>query len=353
MVHPAGGSPRLHADVHNAYGSLMAEAARSGLERLRPDARPFVISRAGYAGLQQHALQWTGDNSSWWEHLWMSMPQLQNLGLSGIAWAGVDVGGFFGDCDGELLARWTEFGAFQPFCRNHSAMGTARQEPWAFGEPWESICRDMLSLRMQLLPYLYTAFEECHRTGAPILRPLLFSYPEDPVTYTADDQFMVGDALLVAPITRPGVEHRHVYLPAGSWAHWWTGDVIEGPAHILAHAPLGQPAVYARSNTPIPMGPVLQHTGEVPDSLTWRVFVGPGAGSSSLYEDLGDGYGPSCSRTAHVERDGELVRFTLGPRVGSFVPSRRTYLEFVGHERVDVEETGEALVIERRIATDN
>ena len=122
----------------------MAEAARDGLSRLRPEARPFVISRAGYAGLQQHALQWTGDNSSWWEHLWMSMPQLQNLGLSGIAWAGVDVGGFFDDCNGELLARWTEFGAFQPFCRNHSAMGTARQEPWAFGEPWESVCRDML-----------------------------------------------------------------------------------------------------------------------------------------------------------------------------------------------------------------
>ena len=113
---------------------------------------------------------------------WMSMPQLQNLGLSGIAWCGVDVGGFFDDCNGELLARWTEFGAFQPFCRNHSAMGTARQEPWAFGEPWESVCRAMLELRMQLLPYLYTAFEECHRTGAPVLRPLLFSYPDDPVT---------------------------------------------------------------------------------------------------------------------------------------------------------------------------
>jgi hypothetical protein len=114
VVHPGGGHPRLHRDVHNAYGSYMAEAARSGLERLRPDARPFVISRAGYTGLQKHALQWTGDNSSWWEHLWMSMPQLQNLGLSGIAWCGVDVGGFFGDCNGELLARWTEFGAFQP-----------------------------------------------------------------------------------------------------------------------------------------------------------------------------------------------------------------------------------------------
>ena len=353
-VHPGGGRARLHGEVHNAYGSYMAQAAREGLARLRPDVRPFVISRAGYAGLQRYALQWTGDNSSWWEHLWMSMPQLQNLGLSGIAWAGVDIGGFFGDCDGELLARWTEFGAFQPFCRNHSAMETTRQEPWAFGEPWESVCRSMLELRMQLLPYLYAAFEECHRTGAPVLRPLLFSYPDDPVTYTADDEFMVGSALLVAPITRPGTEHRHVYLPAGHWRQFWTNELIEGPAHILAHAPLGQPAIYARCNTPIPLYPALQHTGEVPDSLTWKVFVGGAAGSGSLYEDAGDGYGPSCSRTAHVERDGELVRFSLSARSGSFVPpDRRCFVEFVGGERVEVEETGDAVVIERVVTTDD
>jgi alpha-glucosidase len=350
VVHPGGGHPRLHREVHNAYGSLMAEAARGGLSSLRPEARPFVISRAGYAGLQQHALQWTGDNSSWWEHLWMSMPQLQNLGLSGIAWCGVDVGGFFDDCNGELLARWTEFGAFQPFCRNHSAMGTARQEPWAFGEPWESVCRDMLSLRMQLLPYLYTAFEECHRTGAPVLRPLLFDHPDDPVTYTADDEFLVGDALLIAPITRPGVEHRHVYLPSGSWRQWWTNTLIEGPAHVLAHAPLGQPAIYARVNSPIPMWPVLQHTGESPDSLTWRVFAGGGSGSGSLYEDGGDGYGPWCRRTAHVEEGG---RFVLSAREGSFVPARRLFVEVVGGRRVEVEETGEALVIERLVTTDD
>jgi len=353
-VHPGGGRARLHGEVHNAYGSYMAQAAREGLARLRPDARPFVISRAGYAGLQRHALQWTGDNSSWWEHLWMSMPQLQNLGLSGIAWAGVDVGGFFGDCDGELLARWTEFGVFQPFCRNHSAMETAPQEPWAFGEPWESVCRDMLALRMQLLPYLYTAFEACHRTGAPILRPLLFDHPGDPVTYTADDEFLVGSGLLVAPITRPGVEHRHVYLPAGHWRQFWTNELIEGPAHVLAHAPLGQPAIYARCNTPIPMWPVLPHTAEIPASLTWRVFVGPGAGSSSLYEDAGDGYGPSCSRTAHVERDGELVRFSLSARSGAFVPPQReTFVDFVGLDRVRLEENGDAVVIERVVTTDD
>ena len=352
-VHPGGGHPRPHREVHNAYGSLMAQAAREGLARLRPDSRPFVISRAGYAGLQRHALQWTGDNSSWWEHLWMSMPQLQNLGLSGLAWSGVDVGGFWGDGDGELLARWTEFGAFQPFCRNHSALDTVSQEPWAFGEPWESVCRDMLQLRMRLIPYLYTLFEECHRTGAPILRPLLFAYPDDETTYTADDELMLGDALLVAPITRPGVEHRHVYLPAGSWAHWWTGEVIEGPAHILAHAPLGRPALYARANCPVPLHPVLQHTSEVPDSLTWKVFVGPGSGSGALYEDAGDGYGPGCSRTAHVERGAAgLVRFSLSARSGEFAPpARRVYVDLSG-DVVEIEESADALVVERVVTND-
>jgi alpha-glucosidase len=356
VVHPGGGRARKHGSVHNAYGSLMAEAARGGLSALRPDARPFVITRAGYAGLQRHALQWTGDNSSWWEHLWMSMPQLQNLGLSGIAWSGVDIGGFFGDCDGELLARWTEFGAFQPFCRNHTAMGTVPQEPWAFGEPWESVCRSMLELRMQLVPYLYTLFEECHRTGAPVLRPLLFSYPDDPTTYKADDQFMVGDALLVAPITRPGIEHRHVYLPAGAWSHFFTGERFDGPAHILAHAPLGRPAVFARCDTPIPMWPVLQHTSEVPSSLTWKVFVGPGSGSGALYEDAGDGFGPGSRRTAQVERGGDIpvVRFSLSARSGSFVPPRReTFVEFAGGDRVRLEETGEAVVIERAVTNDD
>jgi alpha-glucosidase len=354
VVHLGGGTPRRHADVHNAYGSFMAQAAREGLARLRPAARPFVISRAGYAGLQRHALQWTGDNSSWWEHLWMSMPQLQNLGLSGIAWAGVDVGGFFGDCTGELLARWTEFGIFQPFCRNHSAIETVAQEPWAFGEPWETICRDMLRLRMRLLPYLYTLFEECHRTGAPILRPLLFEHPDDPATYVTDDQFMLGSALLMAPITRPGIEHRHVYLPAGTWVQWWTGERVEGPAHVLAHAPLGRPALYVRANTPVPMWDAIEHTA-VPSSLTWLVHPAPGSGAGALYEDSGDGYGASCFRTAHVEsgEDG-TVRFSLSAREGSFVPTRdRVVVEVRGLGSVEVEETAEPVVIERFGTTDN
>jgi alpha-glucosidase len=212
----------------------------------------------------------------------MSMPQLQNLGLSGYAWVGVDVGGFAGDATGELLTRWTEFGVFQPFCRNHSAWDTRRQEPWAFGEPYETHLRAMLQLRQRLLPYLYTLFEEAHRSGAPILRPLLFEHPSDPTTYTTDDEFMLGSAILVAPIARPGTEYRHAYLPEGSWMHYWSGERHAGPAHILAHAPLGQPAIYLRANTPVPLGP----------ETTWLVHIDPNAGEASadLYEDAGEGY---------------------------------------------------------------
>ena len=338
VVHPGGGRPRLHGQIHNTYGSLMARSAREGLLKLRPDERPFVITRAGYAGLQRHALQWTGDNSSWWEHVWMSMPQLMNMGLSGVAWAGVDVGGFFDDCDGELLARFTEFGVFQPFCRNHSIKGSRRQEPWVFGEPYESVCRKMIQLRQRLLPYLYTLFEECHRTGAPILRPLIFEYPEDETTYTTDDEFLLGDALLVAPITRPGIEHRHVYLPQGTWFHFWTGERFDGPAHVLAHAPLGEPPIYVRANTAVPMGPEMAHTSErALDPLTLLLHPAEGAGEAVIYEDSGDGFGYEdgeyARRTISCEESGGRITVRIGEREGSFAPQREAlHLELRGFD---------------------
>jgi alpha-glucosidase len=328
VVHPGGGKAQAHIQVHNAYGSLMAQAAREGLLRLQPTRRPFVISRSGYAGIQRHALLWTGDNSSTWEHLTMSLSQLQNLGLSGVGWAGVDIGGYYGDATGELVARWTEFGVFQPFSRNHSEKETRRQEPWVFGEPYESACRDMLKLRQRLLPYLYTLFEECHRTGAPILRPLFWSYPNDTTTYSMDDEFLCGDALLVAPVTRPGVEYRHVYLPAGSWFHLWTGTRIDGPAHVVAHAPLGRPPVYVRANAAVPLLPEMNYVGQQsPDPLTVVLYPNDGAARATFYEDAGDGYehlaGAYARRAITCEVEGGNIRVVMGEQEGSFVPARR------------------------------
>ncbi len=327
VVHPGGDRARLHAEVHNAYGSLMARATRDGLLRLRPDERPFVISRAGYAGLQRHALHWTGDNSSWWEHVAMCLPQIQNLGLSGLAWVGVDVGGFWGDSSGELLARWTEAAAFFPFYRNHCARDARPQEPWEFGEPWLSHIRAMLGLRQRLLPYLYALFDEAHRTGAPIVRPLLFEYPDDDTTYGVDDQFLLGRALMVAPLTRPTIEHRAVYLPRGTWCDWWTGERTEGPAHVLARAPVGRPAIWARANVAIPLWPPMRYVGErPPDPLTLVLYVGEGVDEITLYEDRGDGWeherGHHARRTVRCETSGDRVAVEIGRRDGTYVPAR-------------------------------
>jgi alpha-glucosidase len=186
----------------------------------------------------------------------------------------------------------------------------------------------MIKLRQRLLPYIYSLFEVCHRTGAPILRPLLFEYPEDETTYTADDEFLLGDALLVAPITRPGIEHRHVYLPEGTWFHYYRGERFEGPTHILAHAPLGEPALYVKGNSPIPMGPDAAHTGERSDDpLTLLVYPAHGQGESTLYEDAGNGFGYQggeyAKRRISCESSDDRLTISLGERQGSFIPERQ------------------------------
>jgi len=273
-----------HCEIHNVYGLQMARASAEGVRRLRPDERVPVISRSGYAGLQRFALVWTGDNHSTWEQLRLGVSMCLNLGMSGVALCGPDVGGFAGDADGELLARWTQVGALTPFFRNHSALGTRPQEPWAFGEPYESICRRWIEFRYELLPYLYTAAWQAAQTGLPMMRPLALAFPEDPHTYSLGDQFLLGDALLAAPVGYPGQRSRPVYLPGGLWYDFWTGERLSG--QVTADAPLERMPLYVRAGAVLPLGPVLQHSGEwPPEALHLHVY--PGDGESWLYEDDG------------------------------------------------------------------
>ena len=208
------------------------------------------------------------------------------------------------------------------------------QEPWAFGEPYESRhARHAAAAACGCSPTSTALFDEAHRTGAPILRPLLFEHPGDEATYAADDEFLLGDALLVAPIARPGIEHRHVYLPAGTWVHCWTGERIEGPAHVLAHAPLGRPALYARANAAVPLWPEREHTNGEPGTLTLRIFAAPGAPDAerALFEDAGEGFGDDSRRNVRCAVAGEAATVTLSEREGGFVPARdRLELELRG-----------------------
>ncbi len=284
--HRYEGQGAAHGEIHNVYGLQMARASAEGLRRLRPDERVPVISRSGYAGLQRYALVWTGDNHSTWAQLRLGVSMCLNLGLSGVAFCGPDVGGFAGDCDGELLARWTQVGALTPYFRNHSALGTRSQEPWAFGEPYESICRRWIELRYELLPYLYTTAWQAAQSGLPMMRPLALAFPEDRRTYNLDDQFLFGDLLLVAPVGHPGQRSRRVYLPGGRWYDFWTGEQVCG--EITADAPLERMPLYVRAGSVLPMGPVLQHTGEWPAAVeALHLHIYPGEGESWLYEDDG------------------------------------------------------------------
>jgi alpha-glucosidase len=200
----------------------MARATYEGLERLRPNQRPYVITRAAYAGIQRYSTMWTGDTNSTWEALAMNIPMFTTLGLSGEPFVGSDVGGFIGRGNGELLVRAYQISFLAPFCRNHKVIDGYDQEPWRFGKYYEDIIRKYLKLRYQLLPFLYTALEEAHQTGAPVFRPLVLNYQNDPNTYNLDDEFMIGNDLLVAPVVKPDVTGRLVYLPGGVWYDYWT-----------------------------------------------------------------------------------------------------------------------------------
>ncbi|MEO0968127.1 MAG: TIM-barrel domain-containing protein, partial [Cyanobacteria bacterium J06639_18] len=335
-----------HAETHNIYGLMMARASREALDKLRPKERSFVLTRSGYAGVQKYSAMWTGDNHSLWEHLEMSLPMLCNLGLSGVPFVGADIGGFASNATPELFARWMQVGMLYPFMRGHSVIASKRHEPWEFGTEVEDICRQYIELRYQLLPYIYTLFWEAANTGAPILRPLLYHYSDDRNTQELYDQLLLGESLMAAPVYRPGVEHRAVYLPQGTWYDWWTGECYQGSKYILAHAPLAKMPMYIRWGSIIPLAPVMQYTSESAVNQL-RLRVTPGTGEYTLYEDDGTSFayrdGLRSTTTYHVNTEGEQVIVNIQVRQGSWKPApRQIIVEVVGKGEQEFEDDGTA-----------
>jgi len=289
VVHGNDGNPATHRELHNLYGYMMSKATYEGMKGEMDNKRPFVLTRAGYAGIQRYAAVWTGDNRSFWEHLEMSMPMCMNLGLSGVAFCGADVGGFAHDSNGQLLVRWTQLGALMPYFRNHSELKSVRQEPWAFGPVIEALVKKYIALRYQWMPYLYGLFREASLTGIPVMRPLLLEYPQDAHTYNLNDQFMLGSQVIIAPVIRPDTSVRIVYLPEGRWIDYWSDQVIEGGRHAMVQAPLDVLPIFIREGTLLPRVPERLSTGVPEEELMLHVYP-PQAGTSAsytLYEDDG------------------------------------------------------------------
>ncbi|MHB1684423.1 MAG: glycoside hydrolase family 31 protein [Bacilli bacterium] len=313
VMHQNDGAPLPHGALHNAYGHYMSQATYEGLARLLDGQRPFVLTRAGYAGTQRYAAVWTGDNRSFWEHLTMTIPMLLNMGLSGLPFAGADVGGFAFDADGLLLTRWMQMAAFTPFFRNHSGMDAVRQEPWQFGPVYEAAIRKAIERRYTLLPHLYSLFYEHRMTGLPVMRALALEFPDDRNTRDLCDSFLLGRNLLVAPIYRPDGGVRSVYLPDGVWYDERTDVTYSGRQHIVTAAALDEIPTFIRAGAIIAQQSPVQHTGQSAAELTIHVYLGD-AGEYMYYDDDGlsfayenGSYKAVAFKLSAVDRDSELA----------------------------------------------
>jgi alpha-glucosidase len=313
-----GFAPRTatHCEIHNVFGMENSRATFDGQLALRPDVRPFVLTRASYAGGQRYAVTWTGDNSATWNHLRLTTPMLKNLGLSGFSMAGADVGGYAGTPTPELSTKWIELAAFQPIDRDHAEKGTGDHEVWANGPEQEDIRRRFIETRYRLLPYLYTVIEEGTRTGLPLLRPLFLEFPDAApdrhpldVDLNTSGEFMVGpDLMVAAPAFEDKAEDYDATLPSAGWYDFWTGgEVGEDRERVLAgglqtgtaapvlpavriHRELATLPVFVRPGAMLPMEPLIQSTEEKPvGPLTLRVFPGPDCGGD-LYQDDGTSF---------------------------------------------------------------
>jgi alpha 1,3-glucosidase len=249
-----------HRYWHNLYGRYMHEATAQGLVQRSPPSgalqRPFVLTRSFWAGSQRFGAMWTGDNTASWEHLKIAAPMLLSINLGGFSFSGADVGGFFGEPSAELFTRWYQAGAFTPFFRGHAHHDTQRREPWVHGEPHTSIRRATAMQRYSLLPYWYSTFREAQTTGLPVMRTMFTEFPDDPNTFSLQEQWMVGSALLVKPVTDPEVTHMSVYIPADS-GPWYELETLEetprssGPM-VEIHAPLEKIPVLLRGGSILP-----------------------------------------------------------------------------------------------------
>ena len=309
----------------------------------------MVLTRASYAGGQRYGATWTGDNSSTWNHLRLTTPMLENLGLSGFVFAGADAGGYAGTPTPELLTKWLEVSSFQPIDRDHAEKGTGDHEPWVGGSEHEAVRRRFIEERYKLMPYLYTLADEASRTGLPLLRPLLLEFPDAAPDHHPLDldgagasEFMLGPDLLIAP--GPYMDALDAYtveLPSTGWYNYWTGERIPAPpaktldpldpAALHAVDPpltvtlvpeLSQLPVFVRAGSILPIAPVVQSTGETPKgALTLRVYAGPDC-SCSLYQDDGKSYdfrrGVYLRMKFTCEQTSEGLRLTVAPREGSY-----------------------------------
>jgi len=325
---------KLMPEVRNAYGMQMARATYEGTRKLLGNKRSFVLTRAAYSGTQRYSAVWTGDNTATDAHMLLGHRLVNSLGLTGMAFVGVDIGGFSGNPTPELMVRWNSLGTYTPMFRNHAIQGSKMREPWEWGKVNEQIIKKDIEQRYKLLPYLYSCFYQSTQTGLPVSRTLAIEHGFDENVFDErfQNEFMFGNAMLVVPVESTKLT-EDIYLPKGSWYRLSSNEFYEGEQIVNVSAPLTDLPVFVKAGSIIPMQSVVQSTNEKGDGvLQVHIWNGNEANSFVYYEDDGVSYdyeqGVYYKRVIRFDPVNKSIR--LSAVEGTF-KSRFTQLKFVLH----------------------
>ncbi len=313
------GNTTSHRQARNIYGMQMARSAQEGSLLQNKSERPFVLTRAGFSGIQRYAAAWTGDNVASEEHMMAGIRLVNSLGLSGVSFAGYDVGGFAGEASKSLFARWMSIATFSALFRAHSMINSNDAEPWAFGEEVEEISRNYMKLRYRMLPTIYSSFFQSTQTGLPISSSLAINYPNDASIYQSafQNQYFFCDRFLIVPV-ESYTQITKAYLPEGQWFYFYSDDVFSGSKVHYVDTPLNYLPVYVKAGSIFAMQSDISHTSESNDGVL-RIHLYQGAQGSSYqhYED--DGISFEHKSGKYLKRD-----FTYDPDSNQLVVSECT-----------------------------
>lgn len=307
-VYDYNGQKRTDIEARNLYALEMTKAAYEAMRELRPNERPWMISRSGFPGIHRYSANWSGDANSDWEALRTNLQMTIAVGISGQQFFGHDTGGFLGSPDGELFTRWLQFSEWTALFRNHSMNDVERREPWAYAEPWFGHIKRIIENRYAMMPTVYSWMERATRSSEPFVSPLPYHFPAEEATFAVDDQYMFGDRLMVAPITEPGKTSRDVYFPGrGRWVEIHSNVEYLAGRKTNVPAPIDYIPVFAAEGAQWVRQAVVQHLGQQV-SPDLQVDIYPGQDSVfTLYED--DGHTLNYTRKEFVRT---LIRLTHG-----------------------------------------
>lgn len=301
FYHNVDGKKICHNQVHNLYGFNMTRAAGEALQKISPEKRCLLFSRSSYIGMHRYGGIWTGDNKSWWSHILLNLKMLPSLNMCGFLYIGADLGGFGSDTSRDLLLRWLALGVFTPLMRNHAALGTREQECYRF-EHVEDF-RHIIGVRYRLLPYLYSEYMKAALTDDLYFKPLAFEYPDDSMAANVEDQLMLGNEMMIAPVYTQNAKGRYVYLPEEMMFVKFLPDEtisteILSKGHHYVTIPLNVVPLFIRQGKCIPVADMAECTEELDTGQLHR--IGYESGSYTLYED--DGYTRNYDLSKHCRK---------------------------------------------------